>query len=110
MVDDRNKTTIDVFTEYLKDISINPLSEPGTNPWEQKVKTVLARFADTVVGIAASSLVNKDTDIKAMTNEELANAMQRHVTFRSGGNTEAKLPNSAWSMMLEAAARLKGGK
>src|SRR5882672_5745574 len=93
---------IDEFVGYIVDIC----SDKDIN-WELKLKTVLARFADTAVGVAASSLVNKDTIIKNMNNKELADAMQRHVRFRSGGKTEAKLPNSAWSMMLEAAERLR---
>ncbi len=96
---------IDEFAGYLTDIYTHV--RPVDPLWEQKVKTVLARFADTAVGVAASSLLNKDTVIKDMDNKELADAMQRHVRFRSGGKTEAKLPNSAWSMMLEAAERLK---
>lgn len=108
MADSSNLTTeaVDTFTEYLKDISLSPLNQPGTNTWHQKTQTVLARFADTVIKIAASSLLSKDVDIKTMTNEELANAMQRHVTFRGG----ARLPNSAWSMMLEASSRLRNCK
>jgi|SRR5882672_5913295 len=93
---------IDEFAGYINDICSNKSVD-----WELKLKTVLARFADTAVGIAASSLVNKDTVIKDLSDGELADAMQRHVRFRSGGKTEAKLPNSAWSMMLEAAERLR---
>src|SRR5258706_15104539 len=93
---------IDEFAGYINDICSNKSVD-----WEPKLKTVLARFADTAVGVAASSLLNKDTAIKDMNNKELADAMQRHVRFRSGGKTEAKLPNSAWSMMLEASERLR---
>ncbi len=93
---------VDEFAGYVDDICSNKSVD-----WHTKLKTVLARFADTAVGIAASSLLNKDTVIKDMSNKELADAMQRHVRFRSGGKTEAKLPNSAWSMMLEASERLR---
>lgn len=106
---------IDEFIGYIVDIcsqtNENDLEGAiGSPKFNQKLKVVLERLADTSVRVASSKLLNKDIDIKSMSNEELADAMQKHVTFRSSGKTESKLPNSAWSMLLEAAVRLKALK
>ena len=97
---------IDEFIEYLKDINKKYFNDQEINIWEQKTRFMLNRLSDTAVRVASTSLLNKDIVIKDMSNEALAEAMQRHVAFRSGGKAEAQIPNSAWSMMLEAAKRL----
>lgn len=88
---------ISEFSGYVRDICSQPLATQG-----DRLETVMARFADSAVRIAASSLVPVDIELAADTDAQLAERMQRHVRFRGG----TKLTNSAWAMMLEAAKRL----
>jgi hypothetical protein len=100
---------IDAFIGYIEDICKVEPALSTQSEFQQKLRTVLSRFADTSVRVAASSSINKDVVIANWTDQELADAMQRHVAFRSPtAGTVNKIPNSAWSMMLEAAKRLRG--
>lgn len=92
--------TITEFCAYVRDVCSQPSEQQG-----KRLETVMARFGDTSVRIAASKLLPTDSIIGAMSNEELAEAMQRHVTFRRSAGLQ--LPNGAWDMMLEAAKRLR---
>lgn len=86
------------FQAYVNDIFTQPEADR-----QYKLADVLARLADTAVRVAASSLVPMDADIAAWSDLELAEHMSGHVVWRGG----ARLPNSAWHMMLEAAKRLR---
>lgn len=101
------KETISEFCGYVRDVCSQPPEVQGN-----RLETVLARLMDTAVRIASSSLTPKDTVIAALSDEQLAEAMQQHVTFRSGryaisAEDGVYLQNGAWSMMLEAAKRLR---
>jgi hypothetical protein len=89
------------FGAYVRDILAQPVEQQGN-----RLETVLARYADSSVRLAASSLLPTDVDLAAATNDEIAEHMQRHVVFRGGSRME----NSAWSMMLEAAKRLRASE
>lgn len=86
------------FCGYVRDICAQPVEQQG-----KRLETVMARFADGSVRIAASSLVPLDVDLAADTDAALADRMQCHVGFRNG----SALINSAWAMMVEAAKRLR---
>ena len=84
--------TLTEFCLYVRDICSQSAEEQGN-----RLETVLARLMDTAVRIAASQLVPIEADIAAWSDEELAEAMRRHVVFRDG----VRLKNSAWHMMIE---------
>lgn len=88
------------FYGYVTDIFTQPETERP-----HKLKDTLGRLADSAVRIAASTLIPIEADVAAWSDEELAEAMKHHVVSRGG----ARLPNSAWTMMLEAAKRLSAG-
>lgn len=87
------------FANYIRDIFANaPPSEQ-----DRKLEAVLARFEDSAVRKAASSMLKLDVDSDSWPNEELAERMMRHVSFRAA--SENMLP--AHCMMLSAAKRLR---
>jgi hypothetical protein len=86
------------FGAYVRDVLAQPVEQQGN-----KLETVLAQYAASSVRLAASSLLPADVDLAAATNDEIAEHMQRHVVFRGGSRME----NSAWTLMLEAAKRLR---
>lgn len=86
------------FVVYVRDICSQPPEAQGN-----RLETVMARFANSSVRLAASSLLSLDVELEKLSDAELADKMRRHVTFRDG----VRLPNGAWSMMVEAANRLE---
>lgn len=87
------------FSNYVRDIFQNA---PETER-DQKLATVLARFEDSSVRKAASTMLEIDVDCSSWTDAELANRLVQHVAFR--GWKESMLP--AHCMMLEAGRRLQ---
>lgn len=96
-------TQLELITEfcgYVRDICGQPAEEQGN-----RLETVLARFADSSIRVAASTVVPADLEIPTLSNDGLAELMHRHVSFRRSAGLQ--LPNGAWDMMLEAAKRLR---
>lgn len=95
---------VEEFTPYVNDVRDNwDFRSPA---WDQKIRSILGNLANAAVRQALSTLPAADTDLRALSDKELADMMTIHIRARSPFVTEHKIAAGAWAMMLEAADRL----